>query len=155
MPLLFYIPLWYNIPSEEFLPMKTPKLYTPKTGVGRLAGDMLRRYYVHDVARDSAALTYYLLFALFPPQPLKMPAAITVAIARLISFFIFCFLLNSYKIHILHGTHIRYAYYVKFKIPRTLNFSKAVLLNVKPPSWSGLVLMQRCFPPNIIIHAAV
>ena len=46
--------------------MKTPKLYTPKTGVGRLAGDMLRRYYVHDVARDSAALTYYLLFALFP-----------------------------------------------------------------------------------------
>ena len=46
--------------------MKTPKLYTPKTGVGRLAGDMLRRYYVHDVARDSAALTYYLLFTLFP-----------------------------------------------------------------------------------------
>ena len=46
--------------------MKTPKLYTPKTGVGRLAGDMLRRYYVHDVARDSAALTYYLLFAIFP-----------------------------------------------------------------------------------------
>ena len=46
--------------------MKTPKLYTPRTGAGRLAGDMLRRYYVHDVARDSAALTYYLLFALFP-----------------------------------------------------------------------------------------
>ena len=31
-----------------------------------LAGDMIRRYYVHDVARDSAALTYYLLFAIFP-----------------------------------------------------------------------------------------
>ena len=46
--------------------MKTPKLYTPRTGAGRLAGDMLRRYYVHDVARDSAALTYYLLFAMFP-----------------------------------------------------------------------------------------
>ena len=46
--------------------MKTPKLYTPRTCAGRLAGDMLRRYYVHDVARDSAALTYYLLFALFP-----------------------------------------------------------------------------------------
>ena len=46
--------------------MKTSKLYAPRTGAGRLAGDMLRRYYVHDVARDSAALTYYLLFALFP-----------------------------------------------------------------------------------------
>ena len=46
--------------------MKTSKLYAPRTGVGRLAGDMIRRYYVHDVARDSAALTYYLLFAIFP-----------------------------------------------------------------------------------------
>ena len=46
--------------------MKTPKLYTPRTGFGRLAKDMIRRYYVHDVARDSAALTYYLLFAIFP-----------------------------------------------------------------------------------------
>ena len=27
---------------------------------------MVRRYYTHDVARDSAALTYYLLFAIFP-----------------------------------------------------------------------------------------
>lgn len=46
--------------------MKTSKLYAPRTGLGRLAGDMIRRYYVHDVARDSAALTYYLLFAIFP-----------------------------------------------------------------------------------------
>ena len=46
--------------------MKTSKLYAPRTGFGRLAGDMIRRYYVHDVARDSAALTYYLLFAIFP-----------------------------------------------------------------------------------------
>lgn len=38
----------------------------PHTGFGRLAGDMVRRYYTHDVARDSAALTYYLLFAIFP-----------------------------------------------------------------------------------------
>ena len=38
----------------------------PRTAVGRLAADMLRRYYTHDVARDSAALTYYLLFAIFP-----------------------------------------------------------------------------------------
>lgn len=46
--------------------MKTSKLYAPRTGFGRLAGDMIRRYYVHDVARDSAALTYYLMFAIFP-----------------------------------------------------------------------------------------
>ena len=46
--------------------MKRSKLYAPWTGFGRLAGDMIRRYYVHDVARDSAALTYYLLFAIFP-----------------------------------------------------------------------------------------
>ena len=46
--------------------MKTSKLSAPRTGFGRLAGDMIRRYYVHDVARDSAALTYYLLFAIFP-----------------------------------------------------------------------------------------
>lgn len=46
--------------------MKTSKLYAPRTDFGRLAGDMIRRYYVHDVARDSAALTYYLLFAIFP-----------------------------------------------------------------------------------------
>lgn len=46
--------------------MKTSKLYAPRTGFGRLAGDMIRRHYVHDVARDSAALTYYLLFAIFP-----------------------------------------------------------------------------------------
>ena len=46
--------------------MKTSKLYAPRTGFGRLAGGMIRRYYVHDVARDSAALTYYLLFAIFP-----------------------------------------------------------------------------------------
>ena len=46
----------------------------PRTGFGRLAGDMVRRYYTHDVARDSAALTYYLLFAIFlrttPATPL-------------------------------------------------------------------------------------
>ena len=37
-----------------------------RTGFGRLAADMVQRYYAHDVARDSAALTYYLLFAIFP-----------------------------------------------------------------------------------------
>ncbi|MBQ2061257.1 MAG: YihY/virulence factor BrkB family protein [Oscillospiraceae bacterium] len=33
---------------------------------GRLIGRVVLRYYEHDVARDSAALTYYLLFAIFP-----------------------------------------------------------------------------------------
>ena len=28
--------------------------------------DLIDRYYAHDVARDGAALTYYLLFAIFP-----------------------------------------------------------------------------------------
>lgn len=32
----------------------------------RTAADLARRYFDHGVARDSAALTYYLLFALFP-----------------------------------------------------------------------------------------
>ncbi len=45
--------------------MKAPKNF-PRTGVGRLAAGMVLRYYSHDVARDSAALTYYLLFAIFP-----------------------------------------------------------------------------------------
>lgn len=36
------------------------------SAVGRVARDILMRYYDHDVARDSAALTYYLLFAIFP-----------------------------------------------------------------------------------------
>ena len=38
----------------------------PRTAAGRLTADIVRRYYTHDVARDSAALTYYLLFAIFP-----------------------------------------------------------------------------------------
>ena len=46
--------------------MKTSKLYAPRTALGQTAAQMIRRYYLHDVARDSAALTYYLLFAIFP-----------------------------------------------------------------------------------------
>ena len=38
----------------------------PLGAFGRVAGRMVIRYYDHDVARDSAALTYYLLFAIFP-----------------------------------------------------------------------------------------
>lgn len=40
--------------------------WRPRSAVGQTAAQLLRRYYRHDVARDSAALTYYLLFALFP-----------------------------------------------------------------------------------------
>lgn len=36
------------------------------TAVGQVAAELLQRYFAHDVARDSAALTYYLLFAIFP-----------------------------------------------------------------------------------------
>lgn len=42
------------------------KLSRPRTAFGRVATDIVRRYFDHDVPRDSAALTYYLLFAIFP-----------------------------------------------------------------------------------------
>ena len=38
----------------------------PKSGFGQGAVLLVRRYYDHDVGRDSAALSYYLLFAIFP-----------------------------------------------------------------------------------------
>lgn len=41
-------------------------LQRPRSQVGRIAGELVQRYFAHDVARDSAALTYYLLFAIFP-----------------------------------------------------------------------------------------
>ena len=37
-----------------------------RPSLGRVIAQLLRRYRAHDVARDSAALAYYLLFALFP-----------------------------------------------------------------------------------------
>lgn len=40
--------------------------HKPGRGLAGLCADLVRRYYAHDVARDSAALTYYLLFAIFP-----------------------------------------------------------------------------------------
>ena len=43
--------------------MSKPSLYQKAR---RIAGAMLRRYYSHLVGQDSAALTYYLLFSLFP-----------------------------------------------------------------------------------------
>lgn len=41
-------------------------LQRPRSRMGRIAGELVQRYFAHDVARDSAALTYYLLFAIFP-----------------------------------------------------------------------------------------
>lgn len=42
------------------------KLSRPRTAFGKIVTDIVRRYFSHDVPRDSAALTYYLLFAIFP-----------------------------------------------------------------------------------------
>ena len=42
------------------------KKWSPRTAAGQITVQLVRRYYLHDVGRDSAALTYYLLFALFP-----------------------------------------------------------------------------------------
>lgn len=42
------------------------RLSRPRTAFGRVTTDIVRRYFDHDVPRDSAALTYYLLFAIFP-----------------------------------------------------------------------------------------
>ena len=38
----------------------------PRTAFGRISAELVRRFFAHDVGRDSAALTYYLLFAIFP-----------------------------------------------------------------------------------------
>ena len=46
--------------------MKKDKESRRRSAVGRVTGAVLARYYSHDVPRDSAALTYYLLFAVFP-----------------------------------------------------------------------------------------
>lgn len=37
-----------------------------RTAPAKIGVELIRRYYDHDVGRDSAALTYYLLFAIFP-----------------------------------------------------------------------------------------
>ena len=42
------------------------KKWSPRTAAGQITVQLVRRYYLHDVGRDSAALTYYLLFAIFP-----------------------------------------------------------------------------------------
>ena len=43
--------------------LKIPKM---RTAFGQVCSQLLQRFFAHDVGRDSAALAYYLLFALFP-----------------------------------------------------------------------------------------
>ena len=38
----------------------------PRTAFGQVCSELAQRFFSHDVGRDSAALAYYLLFALFP-----------------------------------------------------------------------------------------
>ena len=57
--------MWYTVwELGGMTPVK--KAWLPRTAAGQIAVQLVRRYYLHDVGRDSAALTYYLLFALFP-----------------------------------------------------------------------------------------
>ncbi|NLU23196.1 MAG: YihY/virulence factor BrkB family protein [Clostridiales bacterium] len=46
--------------------MSKKRKFQPKSGFGQGAVLLIQRYYDHDVGRDSAALSYYLLFAIFP-----------------------------------------------------------------------------------------
>ena len=46
--------------------MKSHKKLQYPWRLGHVAVQLVKRYYAHDVGRDSAALTYYLLFAIFP-----------------------------------------------------------------------------------------
>ena len=45
---------------------KTLKKPRPRTAFGQVCSQLAQRFFTHDVGRDSAALAYYLLFALFP-----------------------------------------------------------------------------------------
>lgn len=38
----------------------------PRTAFGQVCSELAQRFFTHDIGRDSAALAYYLLFALFP-----------------------------------------------------------------------------------------
>ena len=43
--------------------LKKPR---PRTAFGQVCSELAQRFFTHDIGRDSAALAYYLLFALFP-----------------------------------------------------------------------------------------
>ena len=46
--------------------MSMGKLGKPRTAFGQVVTQLAQRFFDHDVGRDSAALSYYLLFSLFP-----------------------------------------------------------------------------------------
>lgn len=46
--------------------MKMNKKRGSRVALGGIPAGLIRRYFSHDVGRDSAALSYYLLFAIFP-----------------------------------------------------------------------------------------
>lgn len=46
--------------------MKMNKKRDSRIALGEIPAGLIRRYFSHDVGRDSAALSYYLLFAIFP-----------------------------------------------------------------------------------------
>ena len=50
-----------GMPLKKYL--KKPH---PRTAFGQVCSELAQRFFAHDVGRDSAALAYYLLFALFP-----------------------------------------------------------------------------------------
>lgn len=53
--------------SLEGMPLKKHlKKPRPRTAFGQVCSELAQRFFAHDVGRDSAALAYYLLFALFP-----------------------------------------------------------------------------------------
>ena len=53
--------------SLEGMPLKKHlKKPRPRTAFGQVCSELAQRFFTHDIGRDSAALAYYLLFALFP-----------------------------------------------------------------------------------------
>ena len=133
--------------------MKTSKLYAPRTGFGRLAGDMIRRYYVHDVARDSAALTYYLLFAIFPLLIFvsTLLGVLELDIASITA--VLAPILPSHVVHIIR-THLEYV--AAYQSPPLLWFS--LVFSIWFPMRSTGCLMHslrkafgRSAPENILL----
>ena len=45
---------------------KNSKITKPRISIGQICSQLVQRFFSHDVGRDSAALAYYLLFAIFP-----------------------------------------------------------------------------------------
>ena len=120
--------------------MKTPTLYTPKTRVGRLAEDMVRRYYAHDVARDSAALTYYLLFALFAAI-LQIPYRLSLIIQYVLTVNISIFSMRYYVFR--SGGNLKDEYFRAWGVYLlTLGFNYAALFLLIDAAGLNAVISQ-------------